>query len=103
MAKVRFFNVVIRNGHSDWVEFVPAHSGSNAASYFLSNPDHKIVNVQFIGWFDVAIHYNGHEFSFHTFDANFDSDSIGYDYLMQQLHTDLQTFISQMQSKDHYP
>jgi hypothetical protein len=95
MSKVRFYKVNLQNGHGAWNELIPAHSQNNAVSYF-TNPDHKVLSIEHLGWLDVGISYDGYAFSFSASGIVFENNTTGYSYLAQQLHADLQKFIQQM-------
>lgn len=93
MSKVCFYQVQLRNGHSQWSEVVPAHSAAHAEAY-NNNPDLR-VEAKFIGFHDVDVNFNG-DVIFFACDREFEPNNVGYDYLYNQLLIEVNQMLSDM-------
>ena len=91
--KIRFFNVLFRDGHKEWREALPGQS-KNALKAFLETEHLAIASIDFLGWKDVTIHFEDDDKQFYTFtvDGNrYDRQYGGYafNFLDQEYRSDI--------------
>jgi hypothetical protein len=102
MSKVRMYLVTSRNGRGEeWNNTVAAHSKETAMSYFYH--EHVSTNADFLGFYEVEIHYGASGINFRVADFSFESESPSYNYLTEYMSADIEAFIRVLKDNGSYP